>query len=227
MASAAVKKQEGYDNLVRSDDPETSAIIYEGATIRQLAIMFKMDPKVVTSKVSSLVPCGRRRGTPIYSIPEAAQRLVKPGYDIERVIMNMNHSDLPPMLQNAFWSAQKTRAAYEEMIGDLWRTSRVVRLISVLFNSVRMILLLLPDTIEREAGLSREQKQVVRRVVEGALVEGRKAIMKEFEGYGDGPEYDGPIGGDGPLVVREHEPSDDGRDRVPAAEEESDEYNGL
>src|SRR3546814_9857258 len=70
----------------------------------------------------------------------------------------------------------------------LFRSSRVVRLISVLFNSVRMILLLLPDTIEREAGLTREQKAVVRRVVEGALVEGRKTVMKEFEGYGDRSE---------------------------------------
>src|SRR3546814_20097720 len=95
----------------------------------------------------------------------------------------------------------------------LFRSSRVVRLISVLFNSVRMILLLLPDTIEREAGLTREQKAVVRRVVEGALVEGRKTVMKEFEGYGDGPEYDGPVGSDGPLVVREHEPSHDRGDR--------------
>jgi hypothetical protein len=224
VASAARKQDE---NLVRSDDPESSAIIYEGATIRQLAIMFKMDPKVVTSKVSSLVPVGRRRGTPIYSVPEAATRLVKPGYDIERVIMNMNHSDLPPMLQNAFWSAQKTRASYEEMIGDLWRTSRVVRLISVLFNSVRMILLLLPDTIEREAGLSREQKAVVRRVVEGALVEGRKAIMKEFEGYGDGPEYDAGHGPDGPLLVREHEPVDERGTGLLGSPETEDQYNGL
>ena len=223
MASA-VKQIEGVD---RSDDPETSAVIYEGATIRQLGIMFKMDPKVVTSKVSSLVPCGRRRGTPIYSIAEAAQRLVKPGYDIERVIMGMNHSDLPPMLQNAFWSAQKMRATFEEMSGDLWRTSKVVRLISLLFNSTRMILLLLPDTIEREAGLSREQKQVVRRVVEGALVEGRKAIMKEFENYGDGPEPDGNSGSGGPFLVREHEPSDDRGDRVLAAAQEPDEYHGL
>lgn len=223
---ASVAKKEDQDTS-RADDPETAAIIYEGATIRQIAIMFKADPKVVTSKISSLVPVGRRRGTPIYSIPEAAARLVKPGYDIERVIMNMNHSDLPPMLQNAFWSAQKTRASYEEMIGDLWRTSRVVRLISVLFNSVRMILLLLPDTIEREAGLTREQKAVVRRVVEGALVEGRKAVMKEFEGYGDGPEYDGPAGSDGPLLIREHEPVDDRGDRVLAAAQEPDEYHGL
>lgn len=211
----------------RADDAETNAIIYDGATIRQLAIMFKMDPKVVMQKVSSLVPVNRRRGTAVYSIPEAAARLVKPSYEIERVIMNMNHSDLPPMLQNAFWSAQKTRALYEELIGDLWRTSRVVRLISVLFNSVRMVLLLLPDTIEREAGLSREQKAVVRRVVEGALVEGRKAIVKEFEGYGDGPEYDGPANGDGPLIVREHVPSDDGGVVIPLAAQDADEYNGL
>ena len=221
-------KAKGYDAAEdRSDDPETAAVIYEGATMRQLSIMFKMDPKTVQAKVSSLVPVGRRRGTPVYSIPEAAARLVKPAYDIERVIMNMNHSDLPPMLQNAFWSAQKTRAAYEEMIGDLWRTSRVVRMISVLFNSVRMILLLLPDTIEREAGLTREQKAVVRRVVEGALVEGRKAIMKEFEDYGDGPEYEGPAGSDGPLVIRQHESADDRRNRVLAPPEVEDEYNGL
>lgn len=211
----------------RADDPETSAVIYEGATMRQLALMFKMDPKVVMSKVSSLVPVGRRHGTPIYSIAEAAARLVRPSYEIERVIMNMNHSDLPPMLQNAFWSAQKTRASYEEMIGDLWRTSKVVRLISVLFNSVRMILLLLPDTIEREAGLTREQKQVVRRVVEGALVEGRKAIIKEFEDYGDGPEPDGDTGPSGPLRACEYEPVDDRGTLVLVAPEESDEYNGL
>ena len=212
-------------DVERADDPETASILYEGATMRQLAIMFKMDPKVVMGKVSSLVPVGRRRGTAVYSIAEAAQRLVKPSYEIERVIMGMNHSDLPPMLQNAFWSAQKTRATYEEMIGDLWRTSKVVRLISVLFNSVRMALLLLPDTLEREAGLSREQRAVVRRVVDGAIIEGRKAIMKEFEGYGDGPESSG--GSDGPLVVREYEQADYGGDRVLDPPEGPDQYHGL
>lgn len=210
----------------RADDPETACIIYEGATIRQLALMFRQDPKVVTQKVTPLVPVGRRRGTPIYAVAEAAARLVKPGYEIERVIMNMNHSDLPPMLQSAFWNSQKARAVYEEMIGDLWRTSRVVRLISVLFNSVRMALLLLPDTLEREAGLTTEQRAVVRRVVEGALVEGRKAIMKEFEDYGDGPELDGG-GNAGPLVVRQHEPADDRGDAVLGSAQNADEYNGL
>lgn len=57
----ARKKDDEEIGHERSDDPETSAIIYEGATMRQLALMFKMDPKVVMSKVSSLVPVGRRR----------------------------------------------------------------------------------------------------------------------------------------------------------------------
>lgn len=211
----------------RADDPETQAIIYEGATIRQLAIMFSMDAKTVMGKVSSLVPVGRRRGTAVYSISEAAQRLVKPSYEIERVIMGMNHSDLPPMLQNAFWQAQKTRATYEEMIGDLWKTSKVVRLISVLFNTVRMDLLLLPDTLEREAGLSREQRAVVRRVLDGTIINGRKNIMKQFEGYGDGPEPDAHGGSNGTFLVREHESADDGGDRVPDPPEAPDEYHGL
>lgn len=214
----------------RADDAETASILYEGATMRQLAIMFKMEPKLVTQKVSSLVPVGRRRGTAVYSVAEAAQRLVKPSYEIERVLMNMNHSDLPPMLQNAFWSGLKTRATYEEMIGDLWRTDKVVRLISVLFNSIRMTLLLLPDTIQREAGLDRERMTVVRRVVEGSLVEGRKAVIAEFKNYGDGPQpADGNDGPSGPLRVRDgqHLPDDDGGDRVPKTANEADEYNGL
>ena len=192
--------------------------------------MFKMDPKVVTQKVSSLVPTGRRRGTSVYSIAEAAARLVKPSYEIERVLMNMNHSDLPPALSSAFWSGLKTRAAYEEMIGDLWRTDKVVRVISVLFNSIRMTLLLLPDTIQREAGLDREKMTVVRRVVEGALVEGRKAVIEEFKDYGDGPQpADRSDGPSGPLRVRDVPvvADDEGRDRVPETEDQADQYRGL
>ena len=215
------------DPVERADDAETAAILYEGATARQLGIMFSMDPKTVAQKVAGLVPVARRRGTAVYSVPEAASRLVKPSYEIERVLMNMNHSDLPPMLQNAFWSAQKTRASYEEMIGDLWRTSKVVRLISVLFNSIRMAFLILPDTLEREAGLSREQKAIVRRVVEGALVEGRKQIVKEFENYESGPRVRKNGGPAGPFLVSQSDPDDDGGTGVPSPSEDADQYNGL
>lgn len=212
-------------------DADTNAIIYEGATARQLSIMFKMDPKVVLRKVSGLVPVGNRAGTSIYSIPEAASRLVKPSYEIERYIMEMNHLDLPPLLAKEFWNGQRSRLAFEENNGDLWRTADVVRIMSELFSSVRMTLLLLPDTIEREAGIGREQKSVVRRVIDGVLVSGREAIVKRFKErdvIGDGS--DGLLGGSGTESLPPDDRTDNpnsGRTGVPVGPQNLDEYNGL
>jgi hypothetical protein len=214
----------------KGTDAETNAVIYEGATIRQLGLMFKMDPKVVTRRCSGLIPVGRREGASVYSIPEAASRLVKPGYEIERYIMEMNHLDLPPLLSKEFWNSQRARLAFEEANGDLWRTPDVVRLISELFNASRMVLLLLPDTVEREAGLSREQKAVVRRVVDGTILDGRDKLVKRFESYGMGPEFRDDDGGGPVAVVPDVEGPDDpdgGGTGVPQSKEDESQYNGL
>lgn len=222
MASTAGRK---------GTDGESVAIIYEGATIRQLAMMFKSDPKVVARKVSGLVPVASRDGTVVYSIPEAAARLVKPSYDIERYIMEMNHLDLPPLLSKEFWNSQIARAKFEEMNADLWRTPEVVRAISELFNDTRMVLNLLPDTIEREAGLSREQKAVVRRTVDGAIVAGRDKLVKRFEKYAErlGVQYDNSGGSERlpvPVIDRAESPYSGGAG-VPETSPDEDEYNGL
>ncbi len=214
---------------VRTDE-ESNAIIYEGATLRQLGIMFKADPKVVARKCSSLVPVGSRSGSSIYSIAEAASRLVKPSYEIERYIMEMNHLDLPSLLSKEFWNGQRSRLAFEEANGDLWRTPDVVRMMSELFSAVRMILLLMPDTVEREAGLSREQKAVVRRIVDGAIVNGRDNIIKRFKEHGLERYYGDDAGGDGGIPVPEFVRANDqdaGGTGFSTGEEDSAEYNGL
>lgn len=177
-------------------DEESNVIIYEGATIRQLSLMFHMDKTVVQRRLGGLAPAGRRHGTSYYDIKAAAQRLVEPGYEIERHIMNMNHMDLPPLLAKEFWNGQRSRLTFEEANGDLWRTSDVVRAISLVLTTYRSVAQTLPDTLEREAGLSREQKAVVRRVIDGALEDGRGKMEKEFERYNVGGdagsvEFDG------------------------------------
>lgn len=210
----------------RATDAESSAIIYEGATVRQLSIIFSADPKVIQRKIAGLVPVGKREGTNVYSIPEAASRLVKPSYDIERYIMGMNHLDLPPLLAKEFWNAQRSRLTFEEMNADLWRTADVVRAISLLFNSTRRVLMLLPDTLEREAGLSREQKAIVRRVVDGALVDGRDQLIERFKSYGVASDYFG-AGGNTDIDLTGTDLEDSGGTGVLEAEEAEDEYNGL
>lgn len=215
---------------MRGTDEESLTIIYEGATAAQLATMFRQDLKVVIRKVSGLVPVSKRNGTNVYSIAEAAARLVKPSYEIERYIMEMNHLDLPPLLSKEFWNGQRSRLNFEEANGDSWRTADVVRAISVLFNATRMVLLLLPDTVEREAGLTREQKSVVRRVIDGALVDGREKLVKVFENYGMGSHYRDAGVGSGPLPVPDlgrANSEDRGGTGVLAAAQDADQYNGL
>lgn len=206
-------------------DDESNVIIYEGASIRQLSIMFQMDKTTVQKRLAGLAPVGRSRGTSIYGIKQAAQRLVEPGYSMERYIMNMNHLDLPPLLGKEFWNGQRSRLTYEQENGDLWRTTDVVRTLSLVLSTYRMVAQTLPDVLEREAGLGREQKAVVRRVVDGALEDARDKMERSFEDYN--------VGGDVTAIAVEPgdtsgaEDEDTGGVGLLEGPEDEDEYNGL
>ena len=220
--------KDGYDPV----DDDSKAVIYEGATIRQLGLMFRSDPKVISRKLAGLVPAGRRHGTDFYAIKEAAERLVEPGYNIERYIMEMNHTDLPPLLGKEFWNSQIARTKFEEMNGDLFRTADVVRITAELLTTYRFVAQTLPDTLEREAGLTREQKAVVRRVLDGALADGRDKIITRFKTNGRADEFEHSIEQselcfDPSLLDSGIENEDAGGTGLSSSEEDPDEYNGL
>lgn len=220
--------RDGHDPV----DDESKPIIYEGATVRQLSIMFRADPKVVMRKLGGLVPCGRRNGTEIYAIKEAASRLVEPGYSIERYIMEMNHTDLPPLLSKEFWNSQRARLAFEEANGDLYRTADVVRTVAELLTTYRFVAQTLPDTLEREAGLSREQKAVVRRVLDGALADGRDKIIQRFKKNDRVDEFEraesqSDLDFDPGILDGGIDPANAGGVGIPAPPQGPDEYNGL
>ncbi len=218
MASRAQTRQitdEGPAN--EAYDEETQSIIYQGASVRQLALMFHADPAVVSKKIGGLVPVGRRRGATIYRIDEAAGRLVKPGYEIERYIREMNHLDLPSMLQVTFWDGQRKRLAFEEDNGDLWRTADVVHAFGETFNTLRMSLMLMSDAVERESSLTDTQRLALRRLIDGAMSDCRTKLIEKFKNYGNGPDGDSEF---------EAQP-DDGGASLPGPEAVPDEYHGL
>ncbi len=213
-------------------DEESQAVIYEGGSVRQLALMIRADPKVVMRKVQGLVPCGRRSGTAIYAIREAMERLVEPGYQIERFIMEMNHTDLPPLLGKEFWNSQIARQKFEEANGDLFRTADVVRIVAELLTTYRFVGQTLPDTLEREAGLTREQKAIVRRVLDAAIADGRDKVVNRFKKYGRADEFEHATGQselhfEPGLLDGEYLEPDAGGGGVPSPEEDAPEYNGL
>jgi hypothetical protein len=152
-------------------------------TMAQIAKLFRRDAKTMPRLLHGLVPTGVRRGSRVYSIEEAATRLVKPGYSIETYIKRMHQSDLPPLVAKEFWNGQRARQAYEENEGDLWRTPDIVEALAEAFATCRTSLLLLSDAIARESVLSTRQQELLKRLVDGAISDLKKSLVERFANY--------------------------------------------
>jgi hypothetical protein len=162
-----------------SSDP----LIYKGATVGELSTIFKLDHRVVRSKLVDLKPSGSRGASDVYDLAAAARLLVRPFDDAEVVerILRMNHTELPKMLSKEFWYAQTQKQKYELAAGDLWPTTQIVEMAGDAFKTLRLSLQLLPDTIDREATLSEKQRETVQRVIDSALNDMRERLINGFE----------------------------------------------
>lgn len=173
-------------------DEVTSELLATGeATMSQLGHLFRTDAKTLPRRLRGIRPSSTKSGTNYYDIRTAASRLVKPGYSIEQYLQRMHPNELPVGLMKEFWAGQKSRQSFEIQAGDLWQTSQVVETLAEAFKDARMTILLSPETIERETGVTDPQRRVWRRIADGLIDDLREALVKKFEGYepSTGPEY--------------------------------------
>lgn len=154
----------------------------------QLAGLFKRDPKAMTRLLDGLASKGERRGFKVYSIQEAAQRLVKPGYEVEEYLRRMHPSDMPPLLGKEFWNGQRARQAFEENEGDLWRTAEMVAVFAEAAQTMRTSMLLFRDALERDDTLTEEQSAKLQELIDGAIGDMMEALVERFSNY-EPPEY--------------------------------------
>ena len=199
-------------------------ISYAGWTVNEMAIIFNMDRRTLIPRISSVAPCGKRGQIDLYQIRDVAPYLVKPAGNIEEYIRKMRPNDLPPVLQKEYWNGQRAKQAYLENNGDLWRTDRIVEVLSTVFQTLKMSLLLIPDAIERRSTLSDGQQQELRDQIDVALAQMRQALIDQFAGDtgadGTGPGIDTDHG------EREPAPAEDDDDdffRVPVTQDDDDE----
>lgn len=165
-------------------DDETRAIIYEGVSINQIGLLFdKRNPEVsrliATAKIA---PCGERQGYPIYKLKDVAPVMVPPREaDVSDVIRNMSPKDLPPALTKEYWAAQHARLKFEEDRGDLWRTEEVIEMLSEVFKTLRMSILLMPDQLEKQSQLTDQQRNIVMGMIDGLLNDLADSLIERFQ----------------------------------------------
>ena len=176
----------------KSMDVDSRAMIYEGANLSQLGIIFQMDHRVLVQKLHGLEPAGERGGVAVYSIKDAATRLWRPTEaEIEKSLLRMNHADLPKQLTKEFWAGKRSRQAYELEAGDLWRTTEVIEKVGNLMKIVKMETQLATDAVERTTELTPRQRTIIKQLMAGMLQNMHDAIVKDFaHDPSDAPEDD-------------------------------------
>lgn len=162
-------------------DADTEAMIFQGCNITQLAKIFRMERRDITPKILDVPPIGERGGYPIYAIHEVAPYLVKPLYDVETYLRRMNFKDLPKELSKEFWNGQRAKQEYDIKAGNLWSTEQIVSAFGEAVKTLRMGLLLVPDTLTRQAGLTESQRNVVQEGVDSALNDLAKSLENCFQ----------------------------------------------
>ncbi|QJI52969.1 putative small terminase subunit [Xanthomonas phage FoX4] len=162
-------------------DAESEAMLYQGASITQLSTLFKMDNRDVKAKLEGLAPCGKRGNVVIYNIKEAAQKLVAPVItDYDEFIRKMTVAELPVMLRKEFWAGMRSRQLYEEQDGKLWKEEEVAEALSEIFKRLKMSILLIKDSVNREVELSEKQRAVVTRYIDKSLESLHASVTDHF-----------------------------------------------
>lgn len=163
-----------------SNDVETEAMLFQGANITQLSKLFGMEKRDITPKIIDVYPIGKRGGYDIYSVKEVAPYLVKPLYDVETYIRRMSFKDLPKELSKEFWSGQRAKQEFDIKAGNLWSTEQVIERFGEAVKTLRMGMLLIPDTLARQAGLTEAQRTVVQSSVDGMLSDLSRSLIEAF-----------------------------------------------
>lgn len=170
--------------LVQSAGGNTASEIHGGVTVFWLAKAFGMEVSTVRKRIADCPPMARRTSGFLYSLPLAAQYLVKPKVDLQQYLEGLKPVDLPQQLQGTYWDSQLKRTKFETMMGDLWHTEDVMAVFGEVFKTIKFSIQLWPDALEREGDLTEEDMEWLIGMCDGLQDDIYKAIAKLTKGRG-------------------------------------------
>lgn len=157
-------------------EPEESlkmdiAEVYGGVSAHWLSQVFGHDKNTIKKKLAAanIEIVGYRNGGPLYRIADAAQWLVKPKVDLVSYVKSLRPNDLPPMLNEAYWSAMLKRQKWEENARDLWRTEAVLEVFGDMALNIKTTVNLWIEEVDRQESLTPEQRKILTKLCDNLL----------------------------------------------------------
>lgn len=164
-----------------------------GVTVSFLAQVFRIDNNTVKRRLANCpVLHSRKRGTTqtqhLYDLATAASYLIEPNVDPAEIIKSMRREDLPNAINAAYWEAQLKRQKWEENAGELWRTERIREVLGSTFQTIKFTIQLWEDTLERQTGLTENQRAALETMTDSLQAEIYDALVKNKEIAQTGPQ---------------------------------------
>ena len=173
--------------MARSDvrfalDKESESILYQGANLSQLSILFKCDHRTLKARMHGIPPVGKRQNVEIYDIAAVAGRMGKLSVEqVDAAMKRLNHDQLPKQLTKEYWAGKRSKQAFELAEGDLWPTTKVVEEVGEMVKSIKMELDLLIDGIERQVEMSDKQRYIAKQLINGAKANMLQRLQEKFQ----------------------------------------------
>lgn len=180
-------------------DSESRALLYEGANLSQLGLLFKCDHRVLVERlhVHNVKPIGKRGKGEIYDISEVARSMGRLTEEqVDAAMRRMNHADLPKTLTKEYWAGLRSRQDYLLKDGDLWPTNDVITAVAEMVKTLKMELDLLTDAIERQTEMSERQREIATGLIDGAKLNMQTKLREQFlsrAADSDRPEIQQPV----------------------------------
>ena len=140
---------------------KTTDNIEDGFGIAWMAQAFRMNEQTVRARLKNCTPKRREGRGYKYDLAEAAPYLTKPNINWDIHMKNLRKTDLPPHLQKDIWDAKLKEQRYRIEAGDLWHTRDIIGVLTAIFLLFKSNVQLWPDVVERQKGLSDEQRKLL------------------------------------------------------------------
>lgn len=154
------------DELAHRTDENVNGL-QGGVSISWLVKAFRMGRGKLEGKLIGcpIIGYGKHR-VALYDLPTAAAYLIEPKHDLIRLLDKLEPKDLPESLREPYWNAKLKEQRYLEKAGELWPTDLVIDKISEVLAKIKAMLTIVPDTLERDAGLTADQRLIAKTTID-------------------------------------------------------------
>lgn len=212
--NVAAKLEEHVENRKRNNAEPPQSV-----TVQWLSKAFAMNHQTVRDKLRNCPVMASRRAPSgeqkMYDLKVAAAYLVTPKLPSSAYLAALKKGDLPLGLQDQLWAALLKRQQYEEKAGDLWRTDKIREVLRETFQAIKFATQLWVDTVEKQKGLDKSQRDLLVLLSDELLKEIGEALVERVAKSSTGSQLDELPGLLGEATeVREEDQEDEEADEL-------------